>query len=60
MSELDLLKKELFGNPNGSNISDIKLWPGARQTSPEQAAREIRMALEDSRNNKTIPVTLDY
>ena len=56
---MDLLKKELFGNAD-SSICDIKLWPGARSTSPEDAARGIRMAIEDLRNGNTTPVTLDY
>lgn len=59
MSELDLLKKELFGNPDRS-ICDIKLWPGSRNTSPEDAARGIRRALEDSRNGHTTPIDLNY
>jgi len=59
MSELDLLKKELFGNPDNS-ISDIKLWPGSRSTSPEDAARGIRMALEDSEKGNTTPIPLNY
>lgn len=37
MSELNLLKEELFGNP-GSAISDIKFYPG---TDPRQSIDEI-------------------
>lgn len=59
MSELDLLKKELFGNPD-SSIIDIKLWPGDRKTSPEDAAKGIRMAIEDSKSGNTTPISLDY
>jgi hypothetical protein len=44
MTELGLLNRELFGNPN-SAISDIKFYPGERSTaSNEQIAGYIRSA----------------
>lgn len=60
MSDLELLKKELFG-ADSNGISDIKFWPGNRsKTSPEDFARGIRMALKDSKDGNTTPVSLDY
>lgn len=60
MSDLELLKKELFG-ADSKGISDIKFWPGNRnQTSPQDFAKSIRMALEDSKNGNTTPVSLEY
>ena len=45
MTELSLLNRELFGNPN-SAISDIKFYPGERSTaSNDQIAGHIRRAL---------------
>jgi hypothetical protein len=45
MSELNLLKEELFGDPS-SAISDIKFYPGLHpQTSIEDIAGYARAAL---------------
>lgn len=44
MSELDLLKQELFGA--GSDISDIKFYPGeSRECSMDEIAASIRAAI---------------
>lgn len=59
MSELDLLKSELFGDSD-SSISDIKLWPGSRETSIEDAARGILMAVKDMKEGNTTPISLDF
>lgn len=49
MSELSLLKKELFGNPD-SAISDIKFYPGtSREASIEEIAGVIRSAIASIR-----------
>lgn len=46
MTELSLLKRELFGNPD-SAISDIKFYPGEAMTaSNEEIAGHIRRALQ--------------
>jgi hypothetical protein len=46
MTELGLLKRELFGTPD-SAISDIKFYPGEAMTaSNEQIAGHIRRALQ--------------
>lgn len=46
MSELDLLNKELFGNPD-SAISDIKFYPGegAFQSTVDEIAKNTLAAL---------------
>lgn len=46
MSELDLLKQELFGNPD-SAISDIKFYPGegSFKATGDEIAGHIRSAL---------------
>lgn len=46
MSELDLLKKELFGNPD-SAISDIKFYPGEGSftSTVDEIAAHTRAAL---------------
>lgn len=47
MSELSLLKKELFGNPD-SAISDIKFYPGeSTECSPDDIAGAILAAIND-------------
>lgn len=47
MSELALLREELFGNPNGA-ISDIKFYPGeSREFSLDEIAETIRAAIHD-------------
>lgn len=46
MSELSLLKRELFGNPD-SAISDIKMFPGTlRGRTPDQIAGAIMASVE--------------
>lgn len=50
MSELNLLKEELFGEPS-SAISDIKFYPGSRQkASIEEIAGYTRAALAQNRD----------
>lgn len=50
MSELSLLKQELFGNP-GNAISDIKFYPGeSRECSIEEIAGSIRAAITSVEN----------
>jgi hypothetical protein len=45
MSELDMLSRELFGEP-GSAISDIKFYPGeSRECSIEEIAAAMRQAI---------------
>jgi len=47
MSELSLLKEELFGNAD-SAISDIKFYPGESQDcSIDEIAASIRAAIAD-------------
>lgn len=47
MSELSLLKTELFGEPS-SAIADIKFYPGeSREHSIEDIAGAIRAAISD-------------
>ena len=60
MSELNLLKEELFGEPS-SAISDIKFYPGSsRETSIEDIARHTRAALSaiNSGNCRDIDLTM--
>lgn len=49
MSELDLLKRDLFGP--GSDISDIKFYPGeSRECSIDEIAATIRAAFSSVEN----------
>lgn len=60
MSELSLLKKELFGNPD-SAISDIKLFPGTNpECTPDEIAGAILKAIEAIRdgNFREIDLTI--
>jgi len=59
MSELSLLKEELFGTPD-SAISDIKFYPGeSTECSPDDIAGAIRAAIADVRagNGEDIDLT---
>ncbi|VXD07548.1 conserved hypothetical protein [Sphingomonas sp. T1] len=59
MSELSLLKRELFGNPDNS-ISDIKFYPGeSREHSIEDIAGSIIAAIGDIRagNGRDLDLT---
>lgn len=50
MSELSLLKEELFGNPN-SAISDIKFYPGeSAECSIDEIAACIQAGIADIRD----------
>ena len=58
MSELNLLKKELFGNPD-SSICDIKFYPGYnRDTTPEEAAKTIRASLKALKEGRFTKISL--
>lgn len=60
MTELSLLKRELFGNPD-SAIADIKFYPGESQEhSIEEIAGAIRAAIADVQagNGEDIDLTL--
>jgi len=58
MSELSLLKKELFGDPD-SAISDIKFYPGTSQEcTPEEIAGAIRTALDAIRTGNCRDIDL--
>jgi hypothetical protein len=58
MSELNLLKEELFGNPS-SAISDIKFYPGLRRgASIEEIAGYTRAALAQNRDGKCREIDL--
>ena len=60
MSELTLLKKELFGNPD-SAISDIKFYPGeSTESSADDIAGAIRAALADVQNGNGEDIDLSY
>lgn len=58
MSELSLLKRELFGKPD-SAISDIKFYPGEKcETSIEEIASYTRAALAQIRDGKCREIDL--
>jgi hypothetical protein len=58
MSELSLLKTELFGQAD-SAISDIKFYPGeAPKASPEEIAGYTRSALKAVRDGKSRKIDL--
>jgi len=58
MSELSLLKKELFGQLD-SAISDIKFYPGeSNKAGPEEIAGHIRRALQSFKDGKCRKIDL--
>ncbi len=58
MSELSLLKEELFGDPS-SAISDIKFYPGLRRgIALEEIAGYTRTALAADRDGKSREIDL--
>jgi len=58
MSELSLLKKELFGDLS-SAISDIKFYPGETMAaSPEEIAGYTRRALQALKDGKCREIDL--
>jgi hypothetical protein len=58
MSELSLLKRELFGDPD-SAISDIKLYPGTlRGCTPDEIAGAIRGAITAIRDGNCRDIDL--
>jgi hypothetical protein len=58
MSELSLLKQELFGNPD-SAISDIKFYPGTNpRTTLEEIAGHTRAALAAIRDGNCRDIDL--
>lgn len=60
MSELSLLKEELFGNP-GSAISDIKFYRGESQDcSIDEIAASIRAAITDISDGGGRDIDLNY
>lgn len=60
MSELNLLKEELFGNSN-SAISDIKFYPGESQDcSIDEIAASIRAAIADIASGGGRDIDLTY
>lgn len=60
MSELSLLKEELFGNTD-SAISDIKFYPGESQDcSIDEIAASIRAAIADVKAGGGREIDLDY
>lgn len=60
MSELSILSKELFGNPD-SAISDIKFYPGESNAfSPDEIAAAIHIAINDIRTGNGQDIDLTY
>ena len=60
MSELSLLKKELFGDPS-SAISDIKFYPGeSNEFSPDDIAGAIRAAIRDIQEGNGEDIDLSF
>ncbi|UAJ11226.1 hypothetical protein [Polymorphobacter megasporae] len=60
MSELSLLKKELFGDATTA-ISDIKFYPGENsQASIEEIAGYTRAALADIRSGTARDIDLSF
>ena len=60
MSELSLLKEELFGNPD-SAISDIKFYPGeSREHSLDDIAETIRAAIHDVKAGNGRDIDLSF
>lgn len=60
MSELSILSKELFGEPD-SAIGDIKFYPGESNAySPDQIACAIHAAIHDVRDGNGEDIDLTY
>ena len=60
MSQLSLLKEELFGN-SSSTISDIKFYPGESQDcSIDEIAGSIREAIADIASGGGRDIDLTY
>lgn len=60
MSELSLLKEELFGNPD-SAICDIKFYPGEnREFSLDDIAETIRDAIHDVKAGNGRDIDLSF
>ncbi|MFM1983408.1 MAG: hypothetical protein RJB22_2127 [Pseudomonadota bacterium] len=60
MSELSLLKKELFGDPDNA-ISDIKFYPGENtECSLDDIARAIHAAIHDVRSGNGEDIDLSF
>ena len=60
MSELSLLKTELFGQ-TGSAITDIKFYPGeSTEFSPDDIAGAIRAAISDVKNGNGEDIDLSF
>lgn len=60
MSNLSLLKQELFGNPS-SAISDIKFYPGeSTECSPDDIAHAISSAIDDIRQGNGENIDLAF
>ena len=60
MSELSILSKELFGDPD-SAISDIKFYPGESSAfSADDIACAIRGAITDIREGNGEDIDLTY
>ncbi|MCH2486289.1 MAG: hypothetical protein MK010_00895 [Erythrobacter sp.] len=60
MTELSLLKQELFGNPD-SAIADIKFYPGeSTESSSDDIAGAIRSAIADVRDGNGENIDLSF
>jgi hypothetical protein len=60
MSELSILKKELFGDPS-SAITDIKFYPGeSTECSPDDIAGAIRAAISDVKEGNGEDIDLSF
>lgn len=60
MTELGLLKQELFGTPD-SAIGDIKFYPGeSTESSADDIAGAIRAALADVKNGNGEDIDLSF
>ena len=60
MSELSILKRELFGD-SSSSISDIKFYPGeSTECSPDDIAGAIRAAIIDVQQGNGENIDLTY
>lgn len=60
MSQLNLLKQELFGNPD-SAIADIKFYPGeSREHSLDDIAETILAAIHDVKAGNGRDIDSDF
>lgn len=60
MSELSILKRELFGD-SSSSISDIKFYPGeSTECSPDDIAGAIRSAISDVEQGNGEKIDLSF